>query len=119
GPAGSITTASGQGSDPRQDSRCLPGGSVAQSDFVKLLMEHRSTIHSFVYAIVHDPHLTEDILQEVSIVLWSKFSEYQPGTSFGAWSRSVAYREILAARRNESRARRHFDDACAQQIVAA
>ena len=90
-----------------------------ESDFVKLLMEHRSMLHSFVLAITRDPHLTEDILQQVSVVLWSKFPEFRPGTSFGNWARSVAYREILAARRSEARAHRHFDEACAQQILAA
>ncbi|MBI3858399.1 MAG: RNA polymerase subunit sigma-70, partial [Planctomycetes bacterium] len=42
-----------------------------ESDFVKKLMEHRSMLHSFVYALLRDAHLTEDILQEVAVVLWS------------------------------------------------
>lgn len=92
---------------------------MKESTFVKLLMEHRAMLHSFVYAVVRNPHVTEDILQEVSVVLWSKFSEFQEGTNFGAWARSVAYREILVARRSEARAHRHFDDACAQAILAA
>ncbi|RPH37969.1 MAG: sigma-70 family RNA polymerase sigma factor [Planctomycetota bacterium] len=90
-----------------------------ESEFVKRLMEHRSMLHSFVYALLRDPHLTEDILQEVAVVLWSKYSEFAPGTDFGAWARSVAYREILAARRSEARAHRYMDDACAQEILAA
>jgi RNA polymerase sigma-70 factor (ECF subfamily) len=90
-----------------------------ESEFVKRLMEHRSMLHSFVYALLRDPHLTEDILQEVAVVLWSKYSEFTPGTDFGAWARSVAYREVLSARRSEARARRYMDDACAQQILAA
>lgn len=88
-------------------------------DFVKLLMEHRAMLHSFVYAITRNPHTTEDVLQEVSVVLWSKFSEFQEGTNFGAWARSIAYREILASRRSEIRAHRHFDEDCAQAILAA
>ncbi|HVR83566.1 MAG TPA: sigma-70 family RNA polymerase sigma factor [Planctomycetota bacterium] len=92
---------------------------MRESDFVKLLMEHRAMLHSFIYAVTRDPHVTEDVLQEVSVVLWSKFSEFDPGTNFGAWSRSVAYREILAARRSEHRAHRHFDDTVAQAILAA
>jgi len=90
-----------------------------ESDFVKRLMEHRSMLHSFVYAMLRDPHLTEDILQEVAVVLWSKYEEFTPGTDFGAWARSVAYREILAARRSEARAHRYMDEACAQEILAA
>ncbi|HLY11779.1 MAG TPA: sigma-70 family RNA polymerase sigma factor [Planctomycetota bacterium] len=92
---------------------------MREPDFLKLLMEHRAMLHSFIYAITRDAHTTEDVLQEVSVVLWSKFSEFEAGTNFGAWSRSVAYREILAARRSEWRARRHFDDSCAQAILAA
>lgn len=76
-------------------------------------------LHSFVFAVVRNPHATEDILQEVSVVLWSKFSEFREGTNFGAWARSVAYREILAARRSEARAHRHFDESCAQALLAA
>jgi RNA polymerase sigma-70 factor (ECF subfamily) len=92
---------------------------MPQSDFVKLLMEHRAMLHSFIYAVTRDSHATEDVLQEVSVVLWSKFAEFQQGTNFGAWARSVAYREILAARRSEMRAHRHFDEPCAQAILAA
>lgn len=90
-----------------------------ESAFVKRLMEHRSMLHSFVFALLRDPHLTEDILQQVAVVLWSKYAEFTPGTDFGAWARSVAYREVLAARRSEARARRYMDDACAQEILAA
>ena len=90
-----------------------------EARFVQRLMEHRSMLHSFVYAVVRDPHLTEDILQQAAVVLWSKFSDFEEGTDFGAWARGVAYREILAARRSESRAHRHLDEACARQILAA
>ncbi len=90
-----------------------------ESEFVKKLMEHRSMLHSFVFALLRDPHLTEDILQEVAVVLWSKYKEFTPGTDFGAWARAIAYREILAARRSEARARRYMDEACAQEILAA
>src|SRR5258706_4309725 len=90
-----------------------------ESEFVKNLMEHRSMLHSFSFALLRDPHLTEDILQQVAVVLWTKYAEFTPGSDFGAWARSVAYREILAVRRSEARAHRYMDDACAQEILAA
>lgn len=90
-----------------------------ETRFVKLLMEHRSMLHSFIYALLRDPHLTEDVLQETAAVLWTKFPEFTPGTDFGAWARGVAWREVLAARRAEARAHRHLDEECARQILAA
>ncbi len=89
------------------------------AEFVRLLMAHRSMLHSFVYAVARDPHLTEDILQEAAVVLWTKFPEFKAGTDFGAWARSVAFREILSARRSEARAHRHLDEAVAREILAA
>lgn len=90
-----------------------------EAQFVKLLMEHRSLLHSFIYALVRDAHLAEDVLQEVGVVLWSKFGEFREGSHFGAWAREIAYREVMSARRREWRARRHLDEACARQILEA
>jgi RNA polymerase sigma-70 factor (ECF subfamily) len=90
-----------------------------EAEFVMALMGHRSMLHSFVYAIARDPHLTEDILQEVAVVLWQKFAEFRAGTDFGAWARSIAWREVLSARRSEARAHRYLDETCARQILAA
>ena len=60
------------------------------AQFVKLLMEHRSLLHSFIYALVRDVHLAEDILQEMGVVLWTKFGEFRSGSNFGAWAREIA-----------------------------
>ena len=89
------------------------------AQFVKLLMEHRSLLHSFIYALVRDVHLAEDILQEMGVVLWTKFGEFRSGSNFGAWAREIAYREVMSAKRREWRAHRHLDEACAFQILEA
>jgi RNA polymerase sigma-70 factor (ECF subfamily) len=88
-------------------------------EFAKRLMEHRSRLHAFVYAFVRDPHLAEDVLQEVAVVLFEKYSDFLPGSDFGAWAREIAYREILSARRAEWRARRHLDLGLAHEIWKA
>jgi RNA polymerase sigma-70 factor (ECF subfamily) len=87
--------------------------------FAQRLMEHRARLHAFVYALVRDPHLAEDVLQEVAIVLFEKYGDFRPGTDFGAWAREIAYREIMSARRAEWRARRHLDPALALEIWTA
>lgn len=90
-----------------------------EAQFVKLLMEHRSRLQSFVHALLRDPHLTEDVLQEMAVVLWEKFADFRPGSDFAAWARDVAYREIMSARRQEWRARRPLSEAFARAIWTA
>jgi len=87
--------------------------------FVKLLMEHRSMLHGFIYAIVRNPHLAEDAMQEVATVLWTKFGQFRQGTNFGAWARAVAYREVVALLRKEKKATKHLTEPAARQLMEA
>lgn len=45
--------------------------------------------------MVRDWHAREDIEQEVALVLWRKFDEYDSARSFGAWARGIAVRKVL------------------------
>jgi RNA polymerase sigma-70 factor, ECF subfamily len=90
-----------------------------EARFLKLLMEHRAMLHGFIYALIPDPNLAEDVIQETAATLWAKFGEFKEG-SFGAWARAVAWRHVAAARRKEWRAHRHvMDDECARRILSA
>jgi RNA polymerase sigma-70 factor (ECF subfamily) len=66
-------------------------------------MEHRSTLFSFIYAMVCDFDAAEDIFQEVSMAVCESFDDFQPGTNFGAWTREIARRRLLAQQRTEGR----------------
>jgi RNA polymerase sigma-70 factor (ECF subfamily) len=90
-----------------------------EETFVKLLMEHRSMLHGFIYAIVRNPHLAEDAMQEVASVLWTKFRRFEQGTNFGAWARAVAYREVISLLRKEKKAARHLTEPAARQLMEA
>ena len=75
-----------------------------EETFVKLLMEHRSMLHGFIYAIVRNPHLAEDAMQEVASVLWTKFGQFKQGTNIKAWlSRIMANLFISQCRRRKRR----------------
>lgn len=65
--------------------------------FLAHFLRHQDDIAAVVGSMVRDPHLREDILQEVAMVLWRKFDEYDPSRSFGAWARGIAVRKVLQA----------------------
>lgn len=75
----------------------------AETDILRLLMEHRSAIYTYILAITRDTHASEDIFQETSMAVWKKRQDFIPGTSFKAWSREIARREILARKRKDVR----------------
>ena len=85
----------------------------SQSEFVRLFSQHASQLFGFVLVLTGNRSDAEDIVQNASVVLWEKFDAYQPGTSFLAWARKIAYLETLAARRKSARMRILSDDAWA------
>lgn len=64
-------------------------------EFIQLYARHQAHLFRYVASLV--PHLqdAEDILGQVTVVLWENFAEFQPGTNFLAWARRIAYLRVL------------------------
>lgn len=73
------------------------------ASFLRHFLGHRDSLYAFILAMVRDPTLTEDIFQDVSVVLWEKFSAFEEGSSFGAWARQIAFNKIRNDRRLKGR----------------
>jgi RNA polymerase sigma-70 factor, ECF subfamily len=77
---------------------------------LKLLLAQRALLIGYIRAIVGDPHLAEDVFQDVALVVVKKAPAGLDESHFSAWVRVVARYESLTALR-----KRHvqvpFDDA--------
>lgn len=58
--------------------------------FVDQVTRCQSELYGYIYAIVRNYEDADDLCQSVCLFLWSKFDQFQPGTSFFAWARKVA-----------------------------
>ena len=83
---------------------------IDTEEFVRLLMANERRI--FVYLLTLLPNISdaEDVLQETSVVLWRKYSEYRTDASFTAWAFSVARNVARNHRAKQHRCRVKFDD---------
>ena len=86
-------------------------------DFVELFVAHERRILSFVASLLPNLADAEDVLQEVSRVLWEKFDEFQPGTSFSAWAFQIAKLKVLEHRRRQSRQRVIFSGETLERLA--
>lgn len=86
-------------------------------DFLRHFVSAEPKLNAYVRAQVMHREDAEDILQEVSIVLWRKYSQFTPGTSFTAWAFRVAHHEILHCRRKYQRSRLEFNESLLGQIA--
>lgn len=80
------------------------------AEFERLFTECEADLQAFVFALL--PHWpdAEDIVQRTRIVLWQKFSQFRPETSFRAWAQQVARFEVCNFRRTQRNDRHYFDD---------
>lgn len=69
----------------------------------QVLLRHRAMLSAFIYSIVRDVGKTEDLLQELAVVLirnWQKFLAVQDQ---GAYLREIARRLVLSEHRKSLR----------------
>ncbi|QDV63988.1 sigma-70 family RNA polymerase sigma factor [Crateriforma conspicua] len=78
--------------------------------FSRLLVANQRRIYGFILTLVHDRAAAEDILQDVSALLWQKFDKFERGTDFAAWGMAVSRLTILNWRRKQKSVPLPLDD---------
>jgi len=62
----------------------------AGSEFVRLLSGAYPRVYRLIVSLVGNLHDADDVLQDVCVVLWEKFAQYDPHGSFGHWASGIA-----------------------------
>ncbi|MDZ4286594.1 MAG: sigma-70 family RNA polymerase sigma factor [Prosthecobacter sp.] len=83
--------------------------------FLPLFLAAQPDVRAFIGAMVRDPVTREAVFQEVAMILWKKFSLYDPARSFGAWARGVAAHKIMEDRRLRAR----LPESCTAETLEA
>jgi RNA polymerase sigma-70 factor (ECF subfamily) len=104
---GSVAVGAGEfgsaGPDPRQ--------------FLQLFMENERRIYGFIVSILPNLSDAEDVLQETSLILWQKFSQFEVGTDFVAWACRVAQFRVLKFYEKRGRSKLQFDAAALEAVA--
>jgi RNA polymerase sigma-70 factor, ECF subfamily len=73
-----------------------------EDEFLRLFARSQRRIHAYILALVFDANTAADLLQEVNIILWRKFDQYESGTNFIAWAREIARLSVLRHRQTNA-----------------
>ena len=84
--------------------------SDTHSVFLRHFARVEPVLRRYVYAQIPDTHTAEDALQDIAVVLWKKYGEFEEGKSFQRWSFGVARYVILHVRRDAARNRYVFPE---------
>lgn len=64
--------------------------------FLRSYTTHEAAIRAYVRRLMPSRAETDDVMQEVALILWAKFSEFRPNGDFRKWAFGVARYEVLA-----------------------
>lgn len=85
---------------------------------IKSLLTDRVGLFSYIWTIVGDEHLAEDVFQEVSMLAIDKADQIKAAGALGVWIRRSARNLALQALRRRGRDRHVFDEALLDQLDA-
>lgn len=82
--------------------------SPPSEEFIQLFTQAQRALYLFILSQVGKVQAAEEILQETNLVIWSKSSRFEMGSSFIAWVRQIAVYEVLKWKQKRSREKLTF-----------
>lgn len=90
----------------------------SHEQFTRLVVANQRRLYGFVYTLINDHAATDDLLQEVTTLLWQKFDTFESGTDFGAWAMKVARFKVLEWRREQAQNALPIEDELLLELAA-
>lgn len=85
--------------------------------FMRLFTRHEGALRCLVRTLLPTWDDVDEVMQDVSIVAWTKFERFDPQTNFARWAATIARFEVLNYRRTKARDRLVFDEDLIQLIA--
>jgi RNA polymerase sigma-70 factor (ECF subfamily) len=84
--------------------------SPVAEDFLRLYSVSQKKIYAFIGTFFRDAADIDEVLQETSIVLWTKFAEFRSDGDFLRWAFGIARLEVLRHLRTQNKRGAPFDE---------
>ena len=79
------------------------------AELVQLMMKYQRRLFAYIHTLVPSRTDAEDILQDTSLTICEKFSDFKTGTNFYSWACQIAYWKVRAARKKFATAKVVFN----------
>lgn len=72
-------------------------------EFIRSFTQCQRPLFLYLLPLLGNAADAEEVLQETNLVIWRKRTDFEPGTNFLAWGRTIARLEVFRFRRNRGR----------------
>ncbi|MBN2211324.1 MAG: sigma-70 family RNA polymerase sigma factor [Sedimentisphaerales bacterium] len=88
-----------------------------EREFLDLYLPNIRRLYAFISCVVPNWSDVDDIFQQVTTIMWTKFEQFEAGTNFMAWAMKIAHYEVLMYRKKKRYTGLHFSEELIEQIV--
>jgi RNA polymerase sigma-70 factor, ECF subfamily len=99
-------------------SRMPPSANTPEENIIGMITKNQGSLRAYIYTLLPNPALVDDVLQETNLVIWRKACEYDPARPFMPWACRIALFQVKAARRDNSRDLHVFDSELVDILAA-
>jgi RNA polymerase sigma-70 factor (ECF subfamily) len=85
--------------------------------FLRLFLQNQRRLYGYILTLLPHRADADDVLQEVSLVLWDKFDAEHPPDDFVAWGCRIAYFKVLDFRKKRQRSRVLFSQTVLDRLA--
>ena len=91
---------------------------MAHDEFMRLFSRHQRQVYAYIATVLINPADVEEVLQETSIILWTKFDTFRRDESFVKWACGVAHLQILKFFRQQKRRALPLEESTMEMLLA-
>jgi RNA polymerase sigma-70 factor (ECF subfamily) len=85
--------------------------------FLRLFLENERRLYAYILTLLANRADADDVLQDVSMVMWDKFDDQRPPDDFAAWGCRIAYFKILDFFKKRQRSRVQFSQTMLERVA--
>ncbi|MFH1421646.1 MAG: sigma-70 family RNA polymerase sigma factor [Planctomycetota bacterium] len=82
----------------------------AKQAFEILVRENAGMLRAYIFSLVRDVHLADEIFQETFLTAWKKLDTYDNKHPFGVWLRGIAAVHAMSKKRLSATDKLHYFD---------
>jgi|688.fasta_scaffold83955_3 RNA polymerase sigma-70 factor (ECF subfamily) len=96
------------------------GRSAAQHSeaVVRLYSQHQRWLYGYLMTLLGNPEDAEDVMQEVSVVMWREHQSFALGTNFTGWLSVIAYHQVQKFWRQRKKKATYLDVSVIEQLAS-
>ena len=87
------------------------------SEFLRYYAESEGSLRTFIRSMLQSREDISEVLQETTLFLWERFSEFDQSRDFKNWAFGVARMKSLALLRDRRRDRHVYDDDLVERLA--